>query len=60
MNLATLQKATLAARARTGRRIGTQVQAGRLRVIEYDAAYTVTPLTDWLAFDAVIKVIESF
>jgi hypothetical protein len=60
MNLAVLQKATLDARARTGRRIGTQVKAGRLRVIEYDQAYTVTPLTDWLVFDAALKVIESF
>lgn len=60
MNLATLQKVTLDARARTGRRIGTQVQAGKLRVIEYDAAYTVAPLTGWLAFDAALKVIKSF
>ena len=58
------QKATLAARARTGQKsIGTQVnEHGRIRVVHttYNAkgSSTITPLTDWSTSDEAIAFLN--
>lgn len=62
--LAAIQKATLAARKRTGdRSIGTRVKSGRLQVVRvtYDGKgkATVTPCSEWMAADQLVAVIDA-
>jgi hypothetical protein len=56
-----LQRATIAARKRTGRSVAVQANAGAVRVVTFERStseYGITPVSPWMTPDQAVRFLQ--